>query len=167
MGYEQLSNYGSLRDRVLELRRSGHTTAQIAKLLNEQGYRPPRGGEQFSNHMIIEFLKRLGLHGPSPGPRLDHTMLGTHEWSLKGLGRHLGIPVKTLSNWCRRGWVHCRKLSGPKGCLIIWADSRELNRLRKLHAFRPINSPPPYPAELTTPGPRSGGGKGGRRHSRN
>ena len=117
--------------------------------------------------MIIEFLKRLGLHGPSPGPRLDHTMLGTHEWSLKGLGRpprHSGEDSEQL---VPGGWVHCRKLSGPKGCLIIWADSRELNRLRKLHAFRPINSPPPYPAELTTPGPRSGGGKGGRRHSRN
>ena len=30
MRYEQLSDYASLRDRVLELRRSGHTTTQIA-----------------------------------------------------------------------------------------------------------------------------------------
>ena len=103
MSYEQLSDYASLRDRVLELRRSGHTTTQIANLLNEEGYRPPRGGKRFNNHMIIAFLTRLGLHGPSPGPRLDPAILGTHEFGLKELAHHLGIPVKTLSHWCRAG----------------------------------------------------------------
>jgi DNA invertase Pin-like site-specific DNA recombinase len=153
-GYEQLSNYNSLRDRVLELRRSGHRTARIAKILTQEGYRPPRGGEGFTHHMIIEFLKRLGMGGPSRAPTLDPAALGTHEWSVKRLARHLRMSARTLTEWCRRGWVHSRKLPGPKGHLIVWADGRELKRLRRLGAFRLTNSPPPYPAELTTPGPR-------------
>jgi DNA invertase Pin-like site-specific DNA recombinase len=154
MGYEQLSDYTSLRDRVLELRGLGRTTAQIAELVNQEGYRPPRGGERFSSHMIIEFLRRLGLSGSSSGPKLDRSSLGPHEWGVKALAKHLGMSAITLYHWCRRDWVHHRKLAGVKGCVIIWADAREQKRLRRLYAFRPTNSPPPYPAELTTPGPR-------------
>ena len=156
MGYEQLSDYESLRDRVLELRKSGCSSARIAEELNRAGHRPPRGGPRFSSHMIIEFLKRLGLHGSSPGPKLDKTSLGPHEWGIKALAHHLGMSQITLYHWCRRGWVHHRKLPGAKGCVIVWADTRELKRLRRLYAFRPTNSPPPYPAELTTPGIRPG-----------
>jgi DNA invertase Pin-like site-specific DNA recombinase len=154
MGYEQLSDYASLRDRVLELRGHGHTTAQIAERLNQQGYRPPRGGESFSSHMVIEFLRRQGFSGPSSGPKLDNSSLGQHEWGVKALAEHLDMSAITLYHWCRKGWVHHRKLPGVKGCVIIWADAGERRRLRRLYAFRPTNSPPPYPAELTTPGPR-------------
>jgi Recombinase zinc beta ribbon domain len=155
MGYRQLSNYESLRDRVLELRRSGCSSAGIAAELNHAGYRPPRGGERFSSHMVMEFLKRLGLHGSGPGPKLDESFLGPHEWGVRALADYLGMSVITLHHWCRRGWTHHRKLPGAKGHVIVWADPTELNRLRRLHEFRPTNSPPPYPAELTTPGPRA------------
>jgi DNA invertase Pin-like site-specific DNA recombinase len=154
LSYEQLSDYGSLRDRVLKLRRSGNTAAQIAKLLTQEGYRPPRCGERFSGHMIMEFLKRLGLGQHSPGPKLNPAALGTHEWSVKLLAGHLTISVHTMRGWCRRGWVHFRKLPGPKGHLIVWADVKELKRLRGLRALDLTNSAPPYPTELTTPGPR-------------
>jgi hypothetical protein len=152
IGYEQLSNYESLRDRVLEFRRSGYSSARIAEELNREGYRPPRGGERFSHHMIIEFLRRLGLHGASPGPKLVKSMLGMHEWGIRALAEHLGMSMITLLHWCRRGWTHHRKLPGPKGCVIVWADARELKRLRRLYKFGPTNTA--YPTELTTPGRR-------------
>jgi hypothetical protein len=151
IGYEQLSNYESLRSRVLELRQLGHTSKQIAATLSREGYYPPRGGDWFTHHMIIELLKRLGLHGASPGPRLDAAAIGPNEWGLKALAERLGMSVNTLHYWCRHGWVRSRKLPGPKGCRILWADAQELKRLTCLLAYQPHGHPPAYPSELTTP----------------
>ena len=65
------------------------------------------------------------------------------------------MPPDTLCRWCARGWVWHRKLPGPRGCLVLWADEAELDRLRQLRAFRPSSYPPVYPAELTVPRRRS------------
>ena len=127
-----------------------------SRLANHEGYRPARGGERFSAPMVIALYKQLGLRGFGRRPRLAAAVLGPHEWGLRVLADHLGMSATTLNNWCHRGWVHHRKMPGLKGCLIIWADAGELGCLGRLHAFRPLNAPPPYPAELTRPGPRPG-----------
>ena len=67
------------------------------------------------------------------------------------MARRLGMPADTLGHWCARGWVEHRKLPGARGCLVLWADEAEIDRLRRLRAFRPSSYPPVYPAELTTP----------------
>jgi DNA invertase Pin-like site-specific DNA recombinase len=151
LSYDQLSGYESLRGRVAELHGQGRTAAEVAAVLNEEGYRPLHGKERFNKQMIYDFLRRIGLCGLSRGSRLPAEVLGPDEWGVNGLARRLGMPADTLGHWCARGWVEHRKLPGARGCLVLWADEAELDRLGRLRAFRPSSYPPVYPAELTTP----------------
>jgi hypothetical protein len=152
--YDHMSNYESLRGRVVELRQQGRTATEIAATLNEENHHPlPKKG-QFNKQMIYDFLRRIGLSGPRRGTRVPAGELEPEEWGASALARVLGMPVDTLSRWCSRGWVRHRKLPGPRGCLVLWADDAEVDRLKKLRAFRPGSYPPVYPAELTTPGAR-------------
>jgi len=59
----------------------------------------------------------------------------------------------TMSHWYTIGWVRGRKLPGLRGRLILWADEKELDRLRQLRTTRRRWSDCPYPQELTTPNP--------------
>jgi DNA invertase Pin-like site-specific DNA recombinase len=149
--YEQLSDYDSLRGRVVELHGQGRTAGEIAAVLNGAGYRPLHGKERFNKQMIYDFLRRIGLSGLDRGSRLPAEALGPDEWGVSALAQQLGMPADTLGHWCARGWVGHRKLPGRRGCLVLWADAAELDRLRQLRAFRPNRYPPVYPPELTTP----------------
>lgn len=151
LSYDQLSDYESLRGRVAELHGQGRTAVEVAAVLNEEGYRPLHGKERFNRQMIYDFLRRLGLCGLSRGSRLPAEALGPDEWGVTVLARRLGMPADTLGHWCARGWVEHRKLPGVRGCLVLWADEAELDRLGRLRAFRPSSYPPVYPADLTTP----------------
>jgi hypothetical protein len=59
------------------------------------------------------------------------------------------MAADKLADWARRGWLHSRKTPAQQ-LGIVWADTRELKRLRKLAALshRGIVEDP---TELTTP----------------
>jgi hypothetical protein len=151
LSYDQLSGYASMRGRVVELHGQGRTAGEIAAVLNGEGYQPLHGKERFNKQMIYDFLRRIGVSGLSRGSRLPADALGPNEWGVSALARQLGMPADTLGHWCARGWVGHRKLPGRRGCLVLWADEAELDRLRRLRAFRPDRYPPVYSPELTTP----------------
>jgi DNA invertase Pin-like site-specific DNA recombinase len=149
--YEQLSNYGTLRDRVIELRRNGATTEEIAERLNAEGFYPPRGQANFNRHVVNQFLVRQRLLGPGVNHRIKPEDLQHHEWRLKDLASELKMPAITLRHWHYRGWVHARKSRAVGGCWILWADEAELDRLRRLHAWHRGGYNRDRPPELTTP----------------
>ncbi len=149
--YEQLSNYKALRDRVVELREGGATCAQIAKRLNEEGFRPPRIATEFNRFVVDQFLTRLGRLGPRAIQRIKGEELRRHEWRLSDLARELGMAVNTLRGWQHRGWVLGRKSAAIQGSWILWADDRELDRLRRLRAWHRGGYEQRCPPELTTP----------------
>jgi hypothetical protein len=151
LSYDQLSDYESMRGRVVELHGQGRTAGEIAAVLNGEGYQPLHGKRRFNKQMIYDFLRRIGVSGLSRGSRLPAEVLGPNEWGVSALARQLGMPADALGHWCARGWVGHRKLPGRRGCLVLWADEPELDRLRRLRALRPNRYPPVYPAELTTP----------------
>ena len=149
--YEQLSNYNLLRDRVIELRRGGATTEEIAERLNREGFRPPRGPDRFDRHMVNRLLVRAGLLGAGEGRRVNAEDLQPDEWRLSDLASALGVPAVTLRHWRDRGWVRARRSSTVGGCWILWADEAELERLRRLRAWRRGGHNRVRPSELTTP----------------
>jgi hypothetical protein len=55
--YEQLSNYDALVARIESLRRERKTLAEIASLLNAEGFRPPKRASQFSKGILSRFLR--------------------------------------------------------------------------------------------------------------
>ena len=139
--YEQLSTYRALRDRVTALRQAGATAGEIAEQLNREGFQPPRGTGLFRCGHVKPFLLRYGLLHPEGSPRIDRAELKPNEWRLGDLARELGMSPMTLRHWHSRGWVVGRKSSTVGGCWIIWADKRDLERLRRSRCASPRVQP--------------------------
>jgi DNA invertase Pin-like site-specific DNA recombinase len=142
--YRGMATADQLRRRVTELRQEGRTASQIAAILNQGGFSPPRRCNPFSKEQVWQLLARLGLTN-----KLDVVELGHHEWRLSALAKSLEIPILRLRNWARKGWVHGRQ-TPTQGLWIVWADPDELRRLRGL-AARSKWGVQSHPVELTTP----------------
>jgi DNA invertase Pin-like site-specific DNA recombinase len=153
--YEQLDNYQGLMVHILDLRGRQQTSAQIAAQLNREGYRPPKRVPMFTADMVRMLFWRRGQ--AIKRPRVPASQApGDQEWWLSDLVRHLQIPHPTLYSWIQRGWVHARQLPVAVGPWIIWADTEELDRLRRLHrcSRRWVNQP--QAALLCQPKPKPG-----------
>jgi hypothetical protein len=148
---EQLRDYPALMGRVAELHRAGRTSGEIAEALNREGFRPPKRRETYNAAMVRQLLSRRGRSGPRPRAVTDDDPRGDGEWWLSDLARELAMPQPTLHCWVRRGWVRARKLPGAGGRWVLWADAEDLERLRRLRAYRRTWPDEPYPLELTTP----------------
>ncbi len=148
---EQLRDYAGLMRRVAELHGAGRTSRQIAKALNREGFRPPKRRETYNAAMVQRMLTRRGRSGPRPEEATGDDPCGDDEWWLSDLCRELGMPQPTVHSWIRRGWIRGRKLPDVGGRWILWADAEELDRLRRLRAYRRTWPDEVYPVELTTP----------------
>jgi hypothetical protein len=148
---EQLRDYAELMRRVAELHGAGKTLRQIAEALNREGFRPPKRRETYNAAMVQLLLARRGRSGPRPEAVSGDDPRGDDEWWLSDLCRELGMPQPTVHSWVRRGWIRGRKLPGAAGRWILWADAEELDRLRRLRAYRRTWPDETYPTELTTP----------------
>jgi DNA invertase Pin-like site-specific DNA recombinase len=148
LSYEQMLDFDRLRHRLVELRGRDLTAKAIAEQLNQDGFRTARG-KMFAAITVQTLLFRSDLTGDKE-QLTDQQLPAAHRWSIPQLVSTLGVPTTTLCHWCRRGWAVCSKTKSKKW--IIWADSDELIRLRKLAAFR-RTAMRDYPAELTTPKP--------------
>lgn len=129
---EQLRDFSALMARVLELHRAGKASSEIADRLNAEGFHPAKRRETFNNSMVRQMLSRQFRSGPRPRSLTEASPLQDHEWWLTDLARELRIPVPTVHSWLRRSWIISRKLPGPAGRWILWADADELDRLRRL-----------------------------------
>lgn len=128
---EQLSYYPQLCKQIQLLVEQGKSATEIARHLNEQGFRPPKRRLQFSRAGVQELMRHLGLYQRcSPG--VDQEVLPQHEWWLPELARYLEMPDTTLYHWLRRGWVNARQQQTSPYRLIVWADEAELERLKQL-----------------------------------
>ena len=138
-GYEQLMTY------LTQLRQEGYTAAGIAQKLNAEGYRTPKVRGDFHPELIRKLLSRRGL----TNEKTYAGQLGAHEWWLPDLAREIPMSAEKLSDWARRGWVAARK-APAQGLWVLWADRRDVARLRKLAAAaqRGMSG---YPKMLTTP----------------
>ena len=148
--YKQLSTYGPLCDRATALYRAGMSSTQIAERLNNEGFHTPNGADRFSGAMVYTFLVRQGLFGQGTPRRVNRDTLRRNEWSFNDLARELAMPVDTLRAWHRRGWVIGRKSAGVNGAWNLWADKRELKRLRRLRAWKRGGYNLKHPADLVT-----------------
>lgn len=159
--YEQLRDFDQLMARVLELRKADHTSDQIAKQLNEDGFHLPKHQSgQYTAEIVRKLLSHRGLTTTRARTASEAHRLQEHEWWLSDLAQELEMPVPTLHSWHRRGWVEARQLPGPRGQnrWILWADPLEVQRLRKLRACPRSWSDQPFSPELTTPRRRANDG---------
>jgi len=150
--FEQLQGFSQMLDRIHELRNAGRSYAEIARQLNQEGYRSPRGKATYTNETVRQLLSRHKLIEARRSSRPWDKHLGKDEWSIDALANKLGIPSQTLYNWCKWGWVSTRRLSGgTRPPWVCWADAAELGRLDQPRKSRPKWPECTYPKELTTP----------------
>ncbi len=149
--YQQLSNYHALCGRTLALSRAGMSSTKIAERLNSEGFSTPNGTDRFNRGTVYTLLVRQGLLGQGTTKRRNRDGLRRHEWRVRDLADELKMPVETLRVWRARGWVIGRKLVGVKGAWILWADGRELKRLRRLRAWKRGGYNLKRPEDLVTP----------------
>ena len=134
--FSQLSYYEPLRATVEAGIAAGRSLAAIADQLNAAGYRPPKRCDQFTAHILQEFLRQLHRHPRYPVVA-HNDRLGSDEWWLTDLAHALDMPPVTLYHWLRRGWLRARREEQSPRRWILWADTAEVARLRALHQ-RPL-----------------------------
>jgi DNA invertase Pin-like site-specific DNA recombinase len=143
--YEQLRDFDKLMDRIVTLRHEGHTAAEIAGCLNQEGFVPPKRCGEFYPELVHELLVRRGLSNE----KMYAGQLGLHEWWLPELAEAIPVSAGKLADWARRGWLHSRR-TPAQHLWVLWADKQEVKRLRAL-AAQSHRGVVEYPPELTTP----------------
>jgi DNA invertase Pin-like site-specific DNA recombinase len=130
---QQLSYYPQMTERLRHLAEQGLGAAQIAEQLNQEGWRPPKRCEKFNPGSVCTLMHRLGLTRRS-SPSRDRIILGQDEWWLPDLARELNMPQSTLGRWIHLGWIKARRHEGTSTMKrwVIWADLKEIERLRQL-----------------------------------
>ena len=138
----QLSYYPQLAARARELADGGFTIAQIAGRLNAEGFRPPKRSPLFTPNAVSDLLRTLGIHRSRIPADRNRPALDQHEWWLRDLAAHLGMPEVTLDHWVRRGWA-AGYLHPQARLRVVRADPAEVKRLRALHQVPRGRQPPP------------------------
>lgn len=149
----QLSYYADLLARARVLQQEGQTHAQIAAVLNAEGWAPAKRRATFNASMITSlFASAQDAAKPRDGERPPATPHLEHEWALPALAHALGMSAITLHSWVRRGWAKGRKVpsANPVGRWLLWADEAELTRLRALRTAPRTRWPRPATPASTT-----------------
>ena len=128
----QLSYYPQLAARARELAGSGCTIAQITEHLNAEGFRPPKRSPVFTPNAVSDLLRALGIQRSRIPAGRNRPALARHEWWLRDLAAHLGMPEVTLDHWVRRGWA-AGYLHPQARLRVVRAGPAEIERLRALH----------------------------------
>jgi Recombinase zinc beta ribbon domain/Recombinase len=148
----QLSYYADLIERARALRREGKRYAQIAEVLNAEGWRPAKRRNDFKAPMVISLLAGGDDVSMGRDRRLPEAPRHEDEWTLPALAHALAMHAITLHSWVHKGWVKGRKVpsANPVGMWLLWADEAELTRLRALRTAPRTRWPRPVTPPSTT-----------------
>ena len=150
--YDQMADHDRMVVRMEALLGQGWSFARIAEQLNQEGFRPAKRAERFHSDIIGRLARKLEKQRPGERAKAFRNALAENEWLVIDLAAELEMTKNTLFSWVKRGWVcMIRQAPGYRGRLICWADTEDLNRLRRLRQTKHGWWDPPLPGELTTP----------------
>ena len=129
---KQLSYYPKMCECIKEFAEKGLRAADIAKVLNQKGFRPPKRYEVFNTQGVREIMHRLGLNRKQTHSNTKPVLL-ENEWYLPELAQEVGMPRVTLYNWIKRGWIKAHKHAKSPHYWVIWADAAEVQHLKDKH----------------------------------
>lgn len=127
--FAQLSYFDELCERVRTMHGQKLKAGQIARRLDEEGFRPPKRAEHFSYASVRSLMRLLGLAGRRPRGGVT---LHEHDWMLADLAAEIPMPVATLHGWARRGLVRSRWTEEKRPRRVLRADSSEVERMREM-----------------------------------
>jgi hypothetical protein len=120
---EQLSQWSSIRSRILELREGGRRAPEIAVALNREGFRPPNG-KAFTSAAVLTWLSRYGGAAQRRGATPSKG-----EWFIPTLARALGVNGQTVYSWIRKKRVSARQMGGRQGRWVVRGTLDEFRQL--------------------------------------
>jgi DNA invertase Pin-like site-specific DNA recombinase len=141
--FDQLESADAIKQRIVQLKRRGHTHQGVAGDLNASGYRSV-SGTAFTRAVVSQLCRQFAATGDSCeaiGGYEDH-------WTMQLLSERLSVSMSTLRNWRSRGWLSSIRC-GERW--VIWADEKELNRLQQLAEHQRSERCRNTPRALTTP----------------
>jgi hypothetical protein len=140
-------NYDELLQRTLELTLQGLPSANVAEVLEREGFRSPRSRKRISADTVKVLLQEDNCRKQLQNPNLQQG-----HWKSGDLAREINISNKRLKDWVTRGWVSA--VQRPFGrTWVIYADKAELKRLRQLATSQTGQGRPRPPENLRTPAP--------------
>jgi Site-specific recombinases, DNA invertase Pin homologs len=130
---EQLSYYNELITRAEALRNEGKQFMEIAKILNQEGWKPPKRSAIFKTDMIHSLLSRSGVSS-NKITRSQQANRQPNEWTFRELSQKTNTPEPTLYRWMQKGILSARRDTNTShgGIWLIMADETEIVRLRSL-----------------------------------
>jgi DNA invertase Pin-like site-specific DNA recombinase len=145
-----LSTYPALIERMTELHAGGHSAVQIADILNEEGWRPPKRRGTYNGAMVRHRLAAAGILEHKPRTPITITARKPDEWTIRELAEHLGMPQPTLYHWVQTGRLRYRPLEmRGKVIKLVVADAATIADLKAIRT---------RPAHLRHLPPPEGGG---------
>jgi DNA invertase Pin-like site-specific DNA recombinase len=127
-----LSTYPALIARMSELHATGHSAAQIAEVLNQEGRRPAKRCGTYTAEMVRKRLIAAGIVGYKPKHPII-TARKPDEWTIRELAQHIGMPQATLYQWVQTGRLRHRSIEiGAKIMLLLMADAITIADLKAM-----------------------------------
>jgi hypothetical protein len=137
---DTLSTYAALTARAAELRGQGLECAEIADILNEEGWRPAKRRDTFNAPMVHHPLIKSGAQSVKYRRRPSKIERRPNEWTIRELAEEIGMPQPTLYTWVQKGRLPCRNAGGAsKRAKLILADPETVAALKTTRA-----TPPPW-----------------------
>jgi recombinase-like zinc beta ribbon protein/recombinase len=128
-----LSTYASLVARAADLRRDGHSFAEIAETLNREGWRPAKRRDTFNAPMVHHLLIRAGAIEPKYRRRKPQIARQPNEWTIRELAEQIGVPEPTLYTWVQKGRLRSRIVKASR-TKLVHADAVAIAELKAIRA---------------------------------
>jgi DNA invertase Pin-like site-specific DNA recombinase len=146
--FEQLKDFGRLKERLKQLHQEGLHRGPIAAKLNAEGFVPPHRRGVFNELGVGALMRDMGLVGEF----FRDDLLQENEWRIPDLARRLGVIQQTIHYWVKQAWIHSRRTPSGKH-VIVWADKDEIRRLKQITKVKRSWIRASYP-NLIIPKPR-------------
>ena len=151
-----LSTYAKLVERAAELRRANHSFAEIAEILNREGWSPAKRRDTFNAPMVHHLLLKAGVIEPKYRRAERQIARQQDEWTIRELAEEIGVPESTVYGWVQKGRLRYRFVKARFGrpAKLVHADAATIAALKTTRAtpapWRRL--PPPFtqPINSTT-----------------
>ena len=152
--FKTLSAYSDLAARTCELHRADRNCVEIAAILNDEGWRPPKRRDTFNSPMVRRILIGAGQIEPRQSSPRNIPHRCPDEWTINELAAEIGAPAATIYCWVQKGRLSSRSVEvlGTFNKLVT-ADAATIAKLKAARAtalpFRRDLLPGVNPTPLT------------------